>query len=229
MRTLVRDPEVEYEEELELEAELEAEFESPAFRLACPAGCTVGGRNLGPAACQATLRQDITRAVGFANRAAALLEASPRTSPTSRIYLQIFGHRPQRAVPWAPGHDSGAITARRFRMAADSLTRRVIHFICQPQAGFPSTNAAVPFNNAAGRPNRTDIWLFPQYWGNSAALRAGILVHETLHLIFLPMIVDQDTATARRVNAHCYEWLVVRLNGHTPDPADFTACRMTPP
>jgi hypothetical protein len=215
---------LEYEEELEYEAP-----RGPAFRLACAGGCTVGGTALAAAGCRGVLRRDLARALGYTNRAAALLEAAPRAAQTRRLYLQVFGHRPERPVPWAPAYrDSGALSARRLRMAAHAIERRVIHFECRPQPALhPHANAAVP-HTVGGQPNRTVIQLFPRYWTNGPAIRAGILVHETLHLIFLHLVVD-TTARSRRVNAHCYEWLVLRLNGQTPDPSDLTQCRTSTP
>jgi hypothetical protein len=122
--------------------------------------------------------------------------------------------------------DSGALTAHRFRRAAEELNGgRVLDFRCMAH---PTANAGVP-HLVGGRPNRTQIWLFPQYWTQRREHRAGTLVHEMLHLYYLHLIVDPNTALARRINAHCYEWLVLRLNNVTPNPVDFTACGATPP
>lgn len=213
---------------------------APAFRLACN-GCRVrtaagGLLDLNGAACQRALALDLALAVRFAENAARLLEASPRLTTTNDSYRRVFAHPPDRAVPWAPGQDSGQVTATRFRWAADALRVRVIHFVCRPQPphGLPMANANAAVPRAVGAPprvNKLEIVLFPRYWAQPRPLRAGTLVHETLHLIFLPhmivgppLIRDPTSTvagqlianTVRRVNAHCYEALVLLLNGHTP-------------
>lgn len=198
----------------------------PSFRLSCAGGCTVGGRPLNEVACRRTLREDLVRAARFANRAAQLLEASPRAQTTRAIYRRIFRHNPERPVPWARGfRDSGALTAHRFRRAAEELNGgRVLDFRCMTH---PTANAGVP-HQVNGRTNRTQIWLFPRYWTQRREHRSGTLVHEMLHLYYLHLIVDRRGALARRVNAHCYEWLVLSLNGITPNPVDFAECGVRP-
>ena len=211
----------------------EAEFLSeaaPAFRFDCPGGCTVGGVHRTTAQCRAVLQGDLVLAVRLAGKAAALLEASPRTATVAGLYRHVFAHPPTRPVPWAPDFaDSGRLTAHRLRRAAAGLQNIVIHFQCQPQpAGHPASNAAVP-HVVNGHTNKNVIQLFPRYWSNTRSIRAGVLIHEVLHLYYLGLIRDQNTATRRRTNAHCYEWLALRLNGITPDPTDLTACRLLPP
>jgi hypothetical protein len=201
---------------------------SPRFRLTCPAGCTAGRRRVSGPGCQATLRRDLSLAVRLALRAADRLESVPRDERTACLYRVVFGHAPGRRVPFATRFpDAGTLTAQRFRRVAAALERRGLHFECRAQpAAHPNRNAAVP-RAIDGRPNRKVVWLYPRYWSRTRPVRLGVLVHETLHLVY-PM-GDQGTAPQRDLNAHCYEWLVLGLNGLGGEPSDLCYCRVTPP
>jgi hypothetical protein len=200
----------------------------PGSRLTCPAGCAVGGRRRDGPGCQATLRRDLNLAVRLARRAAERLESRPRDAGTVCLYRVAFGHGPGRRVPAARRFaDAGALTAHRFRQVAAALERRAIRFRCRAQpAAHPNRNAAVP-RVLAGRPNRTVIWLYPRYWSRPRPVRLGVLVHEALHLF--SSMGDQGTAPRRGLNAHCYEWLVLALNGLAAEPSDLCSCHHTPP
>jgi hypothetical protein len=200
----------------------------PAWRLTCPAGCAIGGGLHDGASCQATLRRDLTHAIRLARRAARRLESEPRDARTVRLYRVAFGYHPGRRFPAARRFaDVGALSAHQFRQVAAALERRVIRFECRGQpAAYPNRNAAVP-RELGGRPNRSVIWLYPRYWSRTRAVRLGVLIHEALHLF--SSIGDQDTAPMRGLNAHCYEWLVLVLNGLAAEPSDLYACHLTPP
>ena len=200
----------------------------PGSRLTCPTGCAIGGgRRAGPG-CQATLRRDLALAIRLARRAAERLESVPRDARTVCLYRVAFGYHPGRRLQAARRFaDAGALSAHRFRQVAAALERRVIRFECRGQpATHPNRNAAVP-RELGGRPNRDVIWLYPRYWSQTRPVRLGVLVHEALHLF--SSMGDQGTAPRRGLNAHCYEWLVLALNGLATDPSDLCFCHLTPP
>jgi hypothetical protein len=138
------------------------------------------------------------------------------------------GYHPGRRLPPARRFaDAGALSAHRFRQVAAALERRAIRFQCRGQpAAHPNRNAAVP-RELGGLPNRGVIWLYPRYWSRTRPVRLGILIHEALHL-FSP-VGDQDTAPRRGLNAHCYEWLALVLDGLAAEPSDLYSCHLTPP
>jgi hypothetical protein len=197
-------------------------------RLTCPAQCAIGGRRRDGAGCQAMLRRDLVLAVRLARRAAQRLESMPRDTRTVRLYRVAFGYHPGRRLPATRRFaDAGALSAHRFRQVAAALERRAIRFQCRGQpAAHPNRNAAVP-RELEGRPNRGVIWLYPRYWSRTRPVRLGILIHEALHL-FSP-VGDQDTAPRRGLNAHCYEWLALVLDGLAAEPSDLYSCHLTPP
>jgi hypothetical protein len=205
-----------------------AQLPRPGSRLTCPAGCAIGGGRRDGAGCQATLRRDLAHAIRLARRAAQRLESKPLDARTIRLYRVAFGYHPGRRLPAARRFaDVGALSAHRFRLVAAALERRVIRFECRGQpAAHPNRNAAVP-RELGGRPNTTVIWLYPRYWSRTRPVRMGVLIHEALHLF--ASMRDQDTAPRRGLNAHCYEWLVLVLNGLAAEPSDLYSCRLTPP
>ena len=177
--------------------------------------------------CQATLRRDRLLAVRLARRAARRLESTPRDARTVRLFRVAFGCHPGRRLPAARRFADAALSAHRFRQGADGLERRTIQFQCRGQpAAHPDRNAAVP-RALGGRPNTGVIWLYPRYWSRTQPVRLGILIHEALHL-FSP-VGDQDTAPRRGLNAHCYEWLALVLDGLAGEPSDLYSCHLTPP
>jgi hypothetical protein len=178
--------------------------------------------------CQATLRRDLLLAVRVARRAAQQLESVPRDTRTVGLYRMAFGYEPERRLPAAGRFaDAGAHSAHRFRQVAAALERRAIRFQCRGQpAAHPNRNAAVP-RALGGHPNRSVIWLYPRYWSQPGPVRLGVLIHEALHLF--ASMRDPDTAPRRGRNAHCYEWLVLALNGLAAEPSDLYLCRLTPP
>jgi hypothetical protein len=200
----------------------------PAFRLTCPAGCIVGGRHLDGPGCLTTLRRDLGLAVRLALRAAERLESVPRDARTVCLFRVAFGYVPWHRVPTATrSADAGALTAHRFRQVAAALERHPIHFECRAQpAAHPDRNAAVP-RVLGGHANRNTIWLYPRYWSRRRPVRLGVLVHEALHLF--DSMGDQGIAPRRALNAHCYEWLVLGLNGLAGESSDLCSCRVTPP
>jgi len=195
---------------------------------ACAARCAAGNRHPDGAGCRAMLRGDISLAVRLALAAADRLESIPRDVHTACLYRIAFGHNPGQRAPgtmWFT--DSGMLAASLFRRVADALGRRAVHFRCRPQPGaHPLRNAAVP-RVIAGALNKRVIWLYPRYWSRPRYIRAGILIHETLHLCC--SMRDHGTASRRSLNAHCYEWLVLGLSGLEAEPSDLCSCQLTPP
>jgi hypothetical protein len=187
----------------------------PVFRLECGAGC----HPVAAAQCRATLRRAIVAAIRLASNAAAKLEASPRDADTVRHFRFLFGHDPSRPVPWAANRESGAIVARRFRMVEQALRRRGTQFRC----GCPGAAATV--NARTIPPN--EIRLCDRFWTLSPILRAGVVLHEMLHLLFHTFL-RHDARERRRNNAHCYEAFALRVAGHTPEQSDISRCRSRP-
>ena len=198
----------------------------PLFRFECPVGCDP----FAAGQCRATLRRAIIDAIALCNAAAARLEASPRSDDTRNIFRFFFAHDPSRPVPWADNRESGAIVAHRLRRVAEALHGRVTHYRCVTANCPPGRNA---FTRPTTEPNL--IFVCPRFWTRPRFQRAGILLHEMLHLIYrgffrhaaVPPHPD-DPQERRRDNAHCYEALVLRLNGHAVEASDVTRCRSRP-
>jgi hypothetical protein len=151
--------------------------------------------------------------------------------------VRLFGHRPDRPVPWANNQESGATVAHRLRKVAEALQRRGTSYRCVAcgtstvlECPLDAPTIPCPVNATAVRPNT--ITLCPRFWQQSAVWRAGILIHETLHLIYNEFFHHVGHPSGdperRRDNAHCYEAFALLVNGHTPDPCDICRCRRRP-
>jgi hypothetical protein len=194
-----------------LDSELEAlAAPPPLFRFVCPAGCHLGNE----AQCRRILRTAIDDAIRLASHAAARLEARPRTRPTIRLFTQVFGHSPNRTVPWGGGRDSGGIVARRYRLAIRALRGRGTRYECASIA-----DAAV----AAG-PAR--VLLGPSFWHEGRQHRAAIVLHEMMHQYFLR--IRHDPREHRRNNAYCLEVFALRASGIAAPASDVTNCLARP-
>jgi hypothetical protein len=189
------------------------------YRFRCADNCPLGG---GIAECRRVYQADLAQAIRMARNAARLV-ANPARQ-TGDIYQRVFGHRPNRRVPWAGNATSGSITVRRLRLAARALEKGFFPIACAPCV---DGNAVTTLDGP-----RTRIELCANYWNNaSRSIRAGILIHETLHAYFEFINDARDgnfPTTVQRTNAHCYEALVMLLHGITPDNADTTMCQATP-
>lgn len=176
----------------------------------------------------ATLRRDLDLAVRLALAAAGRLESVPRDAGATCLYRVAFGHDPGRRLRTAARFpDAGARTAHQLRKVAAALGGGRMRFVCRAQPpAHPNRNAAVP-RMLGGRTNRDLVWLYPRYWSRTRPVRAGVLIHETLHLCCA--MGDGGTAPRRRLNAHCYEWLALELNGLAGGRSDFCSCRLAPP
>jgi hypothetical protein len=179
-------------------------------------------------------------AIFLCTNAANKLEASPRDPATVRIFRSFFGHDPSRPVTWANNKESGLSVAHRFRKVAEALRARGTMYRCDACAGSPTTNAFV-----TPATERNVIFLCPRFWSlahlapltdrQRRFFRAGIVLHEMLHLLYssffrhltVPPRPD-DPQERRRDNSHCYEAFALRLAGHRVDPADLTSCRGRP-
>ena len=190
------------------------------------------------AQCRTALRQSVSRAVVLAANAADKIDAAISVPPaardadarqTARFYRCFFGHDPARPVPWAGNQASGVSVAKRFRAVANELNggRRVV-FRCRPaRAGCgEDLTCCDPQDNAWFQPDagRNTVNLCPPFWAATRDIRAGIIIHEVLHMLFGHL---QDAGRGRIRNA-CYEAFTLRLAGVTPSPFDVCNCRGTP-
>jgi hypothetical protein len=198
--------------ELEEELALYQTSPAPVFRFECAAGCHFGTE----AQCRRILRTAIRDAIGLASGAAAALEGPP-SARTVRIFRATFGHPPSRPVPWAGGRNSGAIVARRYRLAIGALQRRGTRYRCD--------NTLVGANARVLTPSQ--VLLGPSFWTQSRMHRAGTILHEMMHQYFLGFILH-DQRERRRNNAHCFEVFALRVRGVTPQPIDVSRCRSRP-
>ncbi len=219
------------------------ELGAPVFDFTQPcAECTLPTA----AQCRRALRQAIIRAIGVATHAADKIDTAISVAPgardadarrTARFFRCFFGHDPSRPVSWAGNEASGVSVAKRFRAAARELDggRRVV-FRCLPaQVGCadndptccaPNDTAWVA--NAAmlvDHPDlRNTVSLCPRFWAANRDIRAGIIVHEMLHMLFGHL----DDVGQGRIRNACYEAFALRLAGVTPSPFDVCNCRGTP-
>lgn len=194
----------------------------PIFRLECAPGCAP----MAAADCRKTLRRNISHGIRLCEQAATKLEAPTPDASTVRRFRRLFGHKPSRPVPWAGGKASGLIVAHRLRKVAAALRGRGITYRCE--AACPAgVNART---NGAVAPSL--IRLCPRFWTQSRNHRTGIIIHETLHLLFHSFFHHAGHPSGdperRRDNAHCYEAFVLRAAGKAADPSDVAKCRARP-
>lgn len=206
----------------------------PVFRIECPAGCAP----IAAGQCRNILRRAIRDAINLANNAASKLEASPVEAATKNVFRFFFGHLPSRPVPWGAGNDpSGAIVARRLRIVARALQSRGTLYRCAActvstvkECPLNAPAIPCPLNARTLRPYTLNtIELCPRFWSQSRMWRAGILLHEMLHLYFGQFFRHHpNDPERRRDNAHCYEAFALRVAGHAPDQCDICRCRRRP-
>ena len=198
---------------------------SPAratYRLECPGGCTP----VIASQCEATLRQAILDAIAIANNAVLKLTAAQLDSETRRLFTFFMGHDPSRPIPWANNEESRVSVAKRLHSVARELgggRRTLYRCVCPPLPPGVVANAVTM--------SPTEVRLCPPFWGASPQrglsprfFRAGVILHEMLHQLYLEFILH-DRNERRRNNAHCYEALAMRLAGHAADQADVRQCR----
>jgi hypothetical protein len=203
---------------------------TPVFRFECAAGC----HPVAAGQCRRTVLRAILDAINFATGAQRKLEATPRDAETIRLFRFFFGHDPSRPVTWAGNQQSGRLVALRFRMAAESLMRRGILFRCGCHGAGGEARART---NLPGEPNVVE--LCNRFWNPPPGLkmahryfRAGVVLHETLHILFRSFFHHPGHPSGdpvrRRDNPHCYEAFAMRLAGHAADPSDVRQCREQP-
>lgn len=186
-------------------------------------------------AAQATtaVRRAIAVARGILTSAVARLEAvearrksgQPRNDDekrTARLFTFFFGHDPNLPIPWANNQPSGANVAVRYRWAAEALVKRGMRYRCACP-GAPATR------RGQTRHGDDHVDLCNAFWNvpaglrmDAEAFRAGVILHEILHVIIEPV---DDGGSPRRANAHCYEAFAMRVAGHAADPSDVRQCR----
>jgi peptidoglycan hydrolase-like protein with peptidoglycan-binding domain len=194
-----------------------------SFRLECPAGCAPFPANQ----CEAILRRAILDAIALANNAARKLTAAQVDSETKRLFRFFFGHDPSRPVPWANNQESRISVAKRFLSSARELGGgRWTRYRCGCADCDLDTNAITV--------GVSEVCLCPNFWGASPQhglsarfFRAGVILHEMLHQLFIEFLLH-DPNEHRRNNAHCYEAFAMRLAGHAADQADVRQCRERP-
>jgi hypothetical protein len=211
------------------------EFGAPIFDFPLPcAECTVGTA----AQCRTALRQAVIRAIGLATSAAVKIEAAISVAPagrnadakrTARIFVRFFGHDPSRLIAGNGNEQSGVSVAKRFRAVARELNGgRRISFQCRvtrPDCADDDVTCCCPDSNAFFSPAVPNtVNLCALFWGANRDIRAGMIIHEMLHMLFGHL---QDVGQGRIRNA-CYEAFALRLAGVTPDPFDVCNCRATP-
>ena len=203
------------------------------FRLLDAATCPPAGGGLTNAQVTRLVQREIRVAIGIANTAAAKLESieqkrvsgQPRNDEDkkiAKIFLFFFRHDPNHPIPWAGNQSSGANVAFRLRKAAEALVKRGLHYRCACP-GAPATR------RGQAVPGGVHIDLCNAFWNVPAGLRmdaetfrAGVILHETLHVIFHSI---DDAGAPTRANDHCYEAFAMRAAGHAADPGDVTQCR----
>jgi hypothetical protein len=198
-------------QEMEEFVEFQAGPTGPLFRMDCPAPRPCGTE----AQCRARIRLAIQDAIRLATRAAARLEASPRSPGTVSIFRGLFGHTPNRPVPWGGGRDSGGIVARRYRLAINALRGRGTMYRCR--------NIPVPGRTISPG----EVWLGPSFWTQNRNHRGAIILHEMMHQYFIEFI-RHGAGEHRRNNAFCFEAFAMRASGLTPPAGDVTACTSRP-
>jgi hypothetical protein len=179
------------------------------------------------------VRRAIRVALGILKTAAAKLDSieqkrvsgQPRSEEdkrVARLFLFFFRHDPNWPIPWANYRSSGVNVAHRFRKAAEALVKRGLHYRCACP-GAPATR------RGQAVPGGVHIDLCNAFWNVPAGLRmdaetfrAGIIIHETLHVIYDSI---DDAGAPKRANDHCYEAFAMRAANHAADPSDVTQCR----
>lgn len=209
-----------------------AEPVTPAFRFFCAPGCAP--RPAGE--CLGIVRRTIRDAIRLADNAAAKLEA--RDTEALRLFRFFFGN-PERSVDNRPAAD---VIAARFRAVANGFRKRAPHIRCgvvgAAAGNCGAENAFVVPRSApsAAIPlPRNTITLCPPFWALRPHLRAGVVLHEMLHLLFWEFFGHQvnlprpgDPEERRRDNSHCFEAFALRVAGHGADPLDVQACTARP-
>ena len=211
---------------------------TPTFRFFCAAGCPHPANQ-----CLAIVRRAVRDATWLADNAAAKLAA--RDKEALRLFGFFFGD-PLRPVPWADNRAAADVVAHRFRAAASGFRTRVPHIRCSA-ACVATTNAFVAPRAAASVANplpRNTIVLCQRFWGAAAPgttprfWRAGIVLHEMLHLLYWEFFGHQaslviaprpgDPEERRRDNSHCYEAFALRVARRGADANDVVACTNRP-
>jgi hypothetical protein len=209
------------------------ELGAPVFDFPLPcAECTLPT----PAECRTALRQAILRAITLATNAADKIQAAISVAPaarnadarrTARFFRCFFGHDPSHQISWAGNEESGVSVVKRFRAVANELNggRRVI-FQCRPaRAGCgEDLTCCDPNDNAwVHTALRNTVNLCPPFWAANRDIRAGIIIHEMLHILY-PHLRD---AGQGRIRNACYEAFALTLAGVAPSPFDVCNCRGT--
>jgi hypothetical protein len=171
------------------------------------------------------LRRAILDAIEIANTAVRKLTAANVDDDTKRWFRFFMGHDPSHPVPWANNEQSRVSVAKRLRSCARELGGgRWTRYLCGCPADID------PIANAwTVRP--IEVRLCTGFWGASPQVglsarffRAGVILHEMLHQLYMEFILHNEKER-RRNNASCYEALALRLAGHVHDRGDERKCR----
>ena len=193
--------------------------------------------------CRSALTEAILKAIMLVQNAADKIEETigvrrefrgQRAQETAETFKLTFCHDPLDIVPWAGG-PSGATVARRFRAVAHELDgargQRRIRFVCRPtvaacQDGDHLCCADGDF--ARTIPGVSVINLCNEFWNQDADHRAGIIIHEMLHMLYA---LEDETffrtrriPTPRRFDAYCYQAFVLWINDIPPDDYASAKC-----
>ncbi len=185
---------------------------TPAFRFHCTS-CPPHAA----ADCRAILARAVRDAIVLAENAVTRIRT--RHAPSMTIFRTFFGD-PNRNIAIA-SKSAADLVGVRYQYAINGFRRRVPHFRCSALGG---CNGFIDPRQSLGAtanplPSNT-IFVCPPFWGLAPHLRAGVLLHEMMHLIFHTFLIHG----ARLANAHCYEAFALRVAGHTVDPTDVACC-----
>lgn len=210
----------------------------PSFTLECPAGCAPATA----AQCSRILYQAIREAIRLATNAASKLDAvlSNTASPadvqkTVHEFRVAFGRNHPSKLFAGTSRPTGGVVAARFRALARELGGgRRITFRClpvRPACADTDLTCCSPTTNAWTHPSLPNVVvLCPGFWSTTGSpgqpsqiYRAGTIIHETLHMLYLPNV--PGTHPGRMRNAHCYRVFALRLAGYGSDPDILSQCQ----
>jgi hypothetical protein len=216
-----------------------AGLDAPIFDVQCPTAA--GGAPVDAAERRRLLRAAVLQAIELAKNAADKIDAAIRVTPrdrdaaakqTERQFRFFFRHDP--ASPRPRNQESGVSIATRFRSVAKELNggRRIV-FHCRPpkdRCGDTDLTCCDPTENAWVHPSVPNaIHLCESFWNPAPVrglpaqtLRAGIIIHEMLHIYYSGLLIDEGHGRRR---AACYEAFALRVGGFAATRFDVCACR----
>src|SRR6266566_3595747 len=141
-----------------------------------------------------------------------------RNLAVSEVSADVPGrvHRRTQARQWA-------------RLPGDVATRPQPRGAARPARSRPHTPTGTPRSPARSTAAPTGRWSGSIRGTGHGPARFVWVFSCTRRSTWSTRWGDQGTAPQRDLNAHCYEWLVLGLNGLAGEPSDICYCRVTPP